>query len=78
MARRNAGRLRNRQHAAAACGGSTFESPVLTAITIVASIVVVTRTDFRVYFAATQFINFLLGPATVALAIPAGAERPAR
>jgi len=36
----------------------------------VASIVVVTRTDYRVYFAATQFINFLLGPATVALAIP--------
>ena len=35
-----------------------------------ASIVVVTRTDYRVYFAATQFINFLLGPATVALAIP--------
>lgn len=53
-----------------ACGGSTLASPVLTAITIVASIVVVTRTDYRVYFAATQFINFLLGPATVALAIP--------
>jgi putative effector of murein hydrolase len=53
-----------------ACGGSTFASPVLTAITFVASIVVVTRTDYRVYFAAARFINFLLGPATVALAIP--------
>lgn len=53
-----------------ACGGSTFASPVLIAIIIVAAIVVVTRTDYRDYFAATQFINFLLGPATVALAIP--------
>ena len=51
-------------------GGSTFVSPVLTAIILVASILVATGTDCRVYFAATQFINFLLGPATVALAIP--------
>ena len=29
-----------------------------------------TGTDYRVYFAATQLINFLLGPATVALAVP--------
>ncbi len=43
---------------------------MLIAIIIVAAIVVVTRTDYRDYFAATQFINFLLGPATVALAIP--------
>lgn len=53
-----------------ACGGSTFASPVLTAIILVAYIVLATRMDYRVYFAATQFINFLLGPATVALAIP--------
>lgn len=52
------------------CGGSTFANPVLTAIILVASIVVLTGTDYRVYFAATQFINFLLGPATVALAVP--------
>lgn len=53
-----------------ACGGSTFASPVLTAIILVASIVVMTGTDYRVYFAATQLINLLLGPATVALAVP--------
>ncbi|MET3905749.1 putative effector of murein hydrolase [Bradyrhizobium sp. S3.3.6] len=35
-----------------------------------ASVVVMTGTDYRVYFAATQLINFLLGPATVALAVP--------
>lgn len=43
---------------------------MLIAIVIVACIVVATRTDYRVYFAVTQLINFLLGPATVALAIP--------
>jgi putative effector of murein hydrolase len=53
-----------------ACRGATLANPVLIAITIVAAIVVVTRTDYTVYFKATQFINFLLGPATVALAIP--------
>jgi putative effector of murein hydrolase len=53
-----------------ACGGSTFASPVLAAIILVASIILATGTDYRVYFAATQFINFLLGPATVALAVP--------
>ncbi|MGY4427659.1 putative effector of murein hydrolase [Bradyrhizobium sp. F1.13.1] len=53
-----------------ACGGATLANPVLIAITIVGAVVVVTRTDYTVYFTATQFINFLLGPATVALAIP--------
>ncbi|WP_456654471.1 LrgB family protein [Bradyrhizobium sp. JR3.5] len=53
-----------------ACGGSSFASPVLTAIILVACTVVMTGTDYRVYFAATQPINFLLGPATVALAVP--------
>lgn len=53
-----------------ACGGATLANPVLIAITIVAAIVIVTRTDYTVYFTAAQFINFLLGPATVALAIP--------
>lgn len=43
---------------------------MLIAIVIVACIVVATRTDYRVYFAVTQLINFLLGPATVVLAIP--------
>ncbi|MGY4480224.1 putative effector of murein hydrolase [Bradyrhizobium sp. USDA 3364] len=52
------------------CGGSSFASPVLTAIILVACTVVMTGTDYRVYFAATQPINFLLGPATVALAVP--------
>lgn len=35
-----------------------------------ACIVVATGTDYEVYSAETQFINVLLGPATVALAVP--------
>jgi len=53
-----------------ACGGSVFASPVLIAIVIVAAVVLATRTDYKTYFVGAQFINFLLGPATVALAIP--------
>ena len=53
-----------------ACGGSVCASPVLIAIVIVAAVVLATRTDYKTYFVGAQFINFLLGPATVALAIP--------
>ncbi|MGY3587580.1 putative effector of murein hydrolase [Bradyrhizobium sp. USDA 4341] len=53
-----------------ACGGSSFASPMLKAIILAGSTVVMTGTDYRVYFAATQPINFLLGPATDALAVP--------
>lgn len=52
------------------CRGSVFASPVLAAIAIVISVVLATGTDYKTYFADTQFINFLLGPATVALAVP--------
>jgi putative effector of murein hydrolase len=53
-----------------ACGGSAFASPVLVAIAFVVVVVLATGTSYNAYFAGAQFINFLLGPATVALAIP--------
>ena len=53
-----------------ACGGSAFASPVLAAIVIVAGVVLATGTDYKTYFDGARFINFLLGPATVALGIP--------
>jgi len=43
---------------------------VLIAILTVAAIVEATGTSYETYFAGTQFINFLLGSATVALAVP--------
>jgi putative effector of murein hydrolase len=53
-----------------ACKGSAFASPVLIAVILVAAVVLATRTSYQAYFAGAQFINFLLGPATIALAVP--------
>jgi putative effector of murein hydrolase len=52
------------------CAGSAFASPVLIAIALAAAVVLATGTSYKTYFAGAQFINFLLGPATIALAIP--------
>ena len=53
-----------------ACGGSAFANPVLIAILIVGSLITLTATSYGTYFSGAQFIHFLLGPATVALAVP--------
>ncbi|WP_454633505.1 LrgB family protein [Bradyrhizobium cenepequi] len=52
------------------CRGSAFASPVLIAIVLAVVVVLATGTSYATYFAGAQFINFLLGPATIALAIP--------
>ncbi len=51
-------------------GGKPYFNPVLITIVLVAVIVVLTGTPYKRYFEGAQFINFLLGPATVALAVP--------
>ncbi|MBV8421503.1 MAG: LrgB family protein [Hyphomicrobiales bacterium] len=53
-----------------ACRKSPLANPVLIAIVIIVAILESTNTNYESYFAGAQFINFLLGPATVALAIP--------
>ncbi len=45
-------------------------NPVLIAIVIVSVVLVTTGTQYPAYFAGAQFVHFLLGPATVALAVP--------
>ncbi len=45
-------------------------NPVLHAIWIIGLILTLTHTPYRTYFEGAQFVHFLLGPATVALAIP--------
>ena len=45
-------------------------NPVLIAVALVIAALEVSRTPFPVYFEGAQFVHFLLGPATVALAIP--------
>lgn len=45
-------------------------NPVLISVLLVSTILVATGTAFPTYFAGAQFVHFLLGPATVALAVP--------
>ncbi|NJO06522.1 MAG: LrgB family protein [Chloroflexaceae bacterium] len=45
-------------------------NPVLLAIVVLVLVLMGTRTPYDTYFAGAQFVHFLLGPATVALAIP--------
>jgi predicted murein hydrolase (TIGR00659 family) len=45
-------------------------NPVLHSIWIVGLFLLVTGTSYSTYFAGAQFVHFLLGPATVALAVP--------
>ena len=45
-------------------------NPVLIAIALVATLLQATGTSYPTYFAGAQFVHFLLGPATVALAVP--------
>ncbi len=51
-------------------GMSPFLNPVMLAILLLVGLLSVTGTDYRTYFDGAQFVHFLLGPATVALAIP--------
>lgn len=57
-------------------GGSAFASPVLIAIVLVCAMLLATGTPYSTYFAEAQFVNFLLGPATIALAIPLAKNLP--
>lgn len=45
-------------------------NPVLIAVAIILVILVGSGTDYHAYFEGAQFVHFLLGPATVALAVP--------
>ena len=54
----------------AGSGRHPLANPVLHAVWIMAAILWLTGTSYRTYFEGAQFVHFLLGPATVALAIP--------
>ncbi|MGE5517753.1 MAG: LrgB family protein [Bacteroidota bacterium] len=45
-------------------------NPVLISIVLIAGFLMLTGIEYRTYFDGAQFVHFLLGPATVALAIP--------
>ena len=64
--------------AAYACGDALSQranrapvvNPVLIAVALLAAILFATGTPYATYFEGAQFVHFLLGPATVALALP--------
>jgi predicted murein hydrolase (TIGR00659 family) len=45
-------------------------NPVLVAMCVIVALLTLTGTQYSTYFDGAQFVHFLLGPATVALAIP--------
>lgn len=51
-------------------GHPPWANPVLVSVLLIAPVLWLTRTDYTTYFEGAQFIHFLLGPATVALALP--------
>jgi predicted murein hydrolase (TIGR00659 family) len=55
---------------ASACGRHPLVNPVLIAIALMGGVLVATGTPYETYFQGAQFVHFLLGPATVAIAVP--------
>jgi len=51
-------------------GEKAVVNPVLIAIVILVTVLLATGTSYATYFEGAQFVHFLLGPATVALAVP--------
>lgn len=51
-------------------GEKAVVNPVLIAIAILVTVLLATGTSYATYFEGAQFVHFLLGPATVALAVP--------
>ena len=51
-------------------GNPPWANPVLLSVLLLSPVLVFTNTRYSTYFEGAQFIHFLLGPATVALALP--------
>ncbi|OSZ71617.1 LrgB family protein [Hydrogenophaga sp. IBVHS1] len=52
------------------CGFHPLANPVPLAVLVLATLLWATSTPYAIYFEGAQFVHFLLGPATVALAVP--------
>ena len=53
-----------------AVGANPLFNPVAVAVAFLIGLLVITRTPYQTYFDGAQFVHFLLGPATVSLAVP--------
>jgi predicted murein hydrolase (TIGR00659 family) len=49
-------------------------NPVAWSVALLVALLTMTRTPYATYFDGAQFVHFLLGPATVALAVPLHAQ----
>lgn len=56
------------------CRQSPLANPVLIAMLLVVLFLILSNTSYESYFQGAQMVHFLLGPATVALAIPLYAQ----
>ncbi len=50
--------------------GHVLANPMLISIALLVALLLATGTPYPVYFQGAQYVQFLLGPATVALAVP--------
>ena len=60
----------------ARCRMSPLANPVAIAVALVAAVLLASGMSYQRYFAGAQFVHFLLGPATVALAVPLARQVP--
>ncbi|MEF7614583.1 LrgB family protein [Aquincola sp. MAHUQ-54] len=51
-------------------GLNPLVNPVLISVALIVTVLLLTRTPYPQYFDGAKFVHFLIGPATVALAIP--------
>ncbi|WP_321339821.1 LrgB family protein [Breoghania sp.] len=54
----------------ARAGRRPIANPIVIATALIIAALLATDTDYKTYFSGAQFVHFILGPATVALAIP--------
>lgn len=55
-------------------GGNSLVNPILLSVAGVVGVLHLTGTPYPVYFDGAKFVHFLIGPATVALAVPLYAQ----
>src|SRR5690349_2561747 len=55
-------------------GGHSLANPVLISVAALVGVLLVTGTPYPTYFEGAKFVHLLIGPATVALAVPLYAQ----
>lgn len=58
------------------CKGSALANPVAISVALLAAVLWLSGMSYERYFSGAQFVHFLLGPATVALAVPLARQMP--